>query len=158
MNAPRIDSASRLIPAPPAALYRAFVDPETLVQWLPPQGMTGRIHLFEPRPGGRFHLTLCYAHAGGDGRGKTSGDEDVVRGRFLELVPDRRIVQAVAFDSPDPAFAGEMTMAWHFEGEAGGTRVVIRASNVPPGIAPADHRAGMDSTLANLAAFVARGG
>ena len=151
----RIDTASRLIPAPPDRLYRAFLDPQALVRWLPPDGMTGRIQAFEPRPGGRFDLVLAYDGAGG---GKSSQGEDVVCGRFVELVEDRRIVQLVAFDAPDPAFAGEMRMTWRFDAEPGGTRVTVRAENVPPGISPEDHQAGMDSTLANLAAFAERGG
>ena len=156
MDEPRIDTASRLIPAPPGALYRAFVDPEALVRWLPPEGMTGRIHAFEPRPGGRFDLVLAYADPG-PGLGKSSQGEDKVRGCFAELVEDRRIVQLVEFDSPDPAF-GEMRMTWLFDAEPGGTRVTVRAENVPPGIRPEDHRTGMNSTLANLAAFVERSG
>ena len=153
----RTDTASRLIPAPPDRLYRAFLDPEALVRWLPPKEMTGRIQAFEPRPGGRFDLVLAYESPGPD-HGKSSQGEDVVRGRFVELVEDRRIVQLVEFDSPDPAFAGEMRMTWRFDAEPGGTRVTIRAENVPPGIRPEDHQAGMESTLANLAAYVERGG
>jgi hypothetical protein len=37
---------------------------------------------------------------------------DIVRGRFLELITDERIVQLVEFESEDPAFAGEMKMTW----------------------------------------------
>jgi hypothetical protein len=51
-----------------------------------------------------------------------------------------------------------MRMTWRFDAEPGGTRVTIRAENVPSGIRPADHQAGMESTLANLAAFVERRG
>jgi uncharacterized protein YndB with AHSA1/START domain len=158
MNEPRIDTASRHIPAPPGALYRAFIDPAALVRWLPPAGMTGRVDAFEPRPGGRFEVVLAYDRAADRGEGKSSADADVVRGRFVELVPDRLIVQVVAFESPDPAFAGEMRMTWRFDAEPGGTRVTIRAENVPSGIRPQDHQAGMESTLANLAAFVQGGG
>ena len=157
MNEPRTDTVSRLIPALPDAVYRAFLDPEALVCWLPPEGMTGRIQAFEPRPGGRFDLVLAYDGPGQDS-GKSSQGEDIVRGRFVELVENRRIVQLVEFDSPDPVFAGEMRMTWQLDSEAGGTRVTVRAENVPSGIRPDDHRAGMGSTLANLAAFVARGG
>jgi uncharacterized protein YndB with AHSA1/START domain len=150
----RVDSASRLILAPPDALYRAFVDPEALVRWLPPAGMTGRIDRFEPRPGGRFAMILTYDEPGGASAGKSSSDSDVVRGRFVELVTGRRIVQLFTFDSTDPAFAGEMRMTWTFEAEAGGTRVTVRAENVPSGISPEDHEIGMRSSLDNLATFV----
>ncbi|WP_129793744.1 SRPBCC family protein [Sphingosinicella sp. CPCC 101087] len=152
----RVDSASRLVLAPPDAIYRAFIDPEALVRWLPPASMTGRIDRFEPRPGGRFDMTLTYDEPGAATHGKSSEDSDIVRGRFVELDPGRRIVQIFAFDSPDPAFAGEMRMTWAFEAEAAGTRVTVHAQDVPSGIGPKDHELGMRSSLENLAAFVER--
>ena len=46
----RTDSATRVIAAPAEAIYRAFLDPEAWVEWLPPAGMTARIYQFELRP------------------------------------------------------------------------------------------------------------
>jgi len=86
--------------------------------------------------------------------GKTSDDTDVVEGRFAELVPNRRVVQIVTFQSDDPAFAGEMRMTWSLSPVAGGTDVSIIAENVPIGISKADHDVGLRSTLENLARFV----
>lgn len=87
-------------------------------------------------------------------QGKTTEDADVVHGRFLELVPNQKIVQSVQFDSDDPRFAGEMVMTWLLTPAPEGTTVRITAENVPVGISPADHAAGITATLANLAAFV----
>jgi uncharacterized protein YndB with AHSA1/START domain len=81
---------------------------------------------------------------------------DVTHGRFLQLVPNRQIVQSVRFESNDPRFAGEMRMTWLLEGGPEGTTVSIRADDVPGGIAHQDHLAGFQATLANLAAFVER--
>lgn len=145
----RRHTASQIVPATPQAAYQAFVRPERLVQWLPPQGATGRILVFEPRPAGRFEMTLTFDAA----RGKSSGNTDVVEARFVELVPDRRIVLAVSFASPDPSFAGVMKMTWTFEPEGEGTRVTIVADDVPAGISRADHEVGLRSTLANLERF-----
>ena len=156
MSASRVDAASRVIRAEPSAIYGAFVDPAALVQWLPPHGMTGRIEIFEPRVGGEYRIVLTYDRRDESTRGKTTADADVVRGRFLELVSDERIVQSVVFESPDPRFAGDMTMTWRLERAADGTRVAITAENVPEGIAPADHQAGFAATLEKLAAFVER--
>jgi uncharacterized protein YndB with AHSA1/START domain len=94
MSASRVDAASRLIEAAPVAIYRAFVDPAALVQWLPPRGMTGRIEIFDPREGGEYRLVLTYERRDESARGKTTDDADVVRGRFLELVPNERIPRA----------------------------------------------------------------
>ena len=67
-----------------------------------------RILAFEPRVGGRFRLALEHTEAGHSVPGKTSAHADVVEGRFVELVPDARVVEAVEFVSDDPALAGEM--------------------------------------------------
>ena len=153
----RTDRASRLIRAPRDAVYRAFVDPDALVRWLPPEGMTGEILAFDPRPDGAYRMALHYDAAGHEARGKTSEHADLVEGRFVALVPGRRIVQAAAFDSDDPAFAGVMTISWSFESANGGTRVAVVCEDVPEGITRRDHEAGLKSSLANLAAFLERG-
>jgi uncharacterized protein YndB with AHSA1/START domain/ketosteroid isomerase-like protein len=154
MTKGRIDSAARLIRADAAVVYRAYVDPSALVRWLPPRGMRGRIEAFDARTGGGYRIVLTYDNPGGGGVGKTTNDTDVVHGRFLELVPNRRIVQSVLFESPDPRFAGEMRMTWRLEPATHGTTVVIIAENVPEGVAPADHVTGFTATLENLASFV----
>lgn len=63
-------------------------------------------------------------------------------------------MQEVDFVSDDPAFAGTMTMTWTLADDPGGTRVEIRADDVPSGISAEDHTAGMASSLANLAEHV----
>lgn len=103
----RTDTASRVIEAPLARVYSALVDPQALVKWLPPQGMTGQFEHFDVRPGGSYRMTLSYEVPGAGG--KTTADSDVVEARFVEIVPDDRVVQAVDFESDDPSFAGTMT-------------------------------------------------
>lgn len=149
----RIDAASRIIAATPAALYRAHMDPQALISWLPPEGMKGRIEHFEPRVGGAYRIVLTYGQSGPSAQGKTTDQSDVVSGRFVELAPDRLIVQVVEFDSDDPAFAGEMKITWMFTPVATGTHVMVRCENVPPGIRAEDHQAGLASSLENLARY-----
>jgi len=86
-------------------------------------------------------------------RGKTSEHTDVIRGRFLEMIPDERIVQLIEFESKDPAFAGPMTIKWTLADVPGGTEVTVLCEKAPEGIRPNDHEAGFRSTLENLAAF-----
>jgi uncharacterized protein YndB with AHSA1/START domain len=116
--------------------------------------MTLRIETFEPRVGGRFRMAFVYS--GPDHRvpGKSSAHEDLVEGTFQELVPGRRVVERVRFQSDDPAFAEPMTVVTEVEPVPGGTRVVLRIENVPEAIRPEDHAEGMAATLAQLAAFV----
>jgi uncharacterized protein YndB with AHSA1/START domain len=149
----RTDSASRAIAASPDQVYEALVDPEALVTWLAPNGMSGRFERFDVRPGGSYRLVLTYADPSA-GRGKATADSDVVDARFVELVPGERVVQAVDFLSDDPANAGTMTMTWELAGVDAGTRVTIRAENVPAGISAEDHAVGLASSLANLAAYL----
>ena len=149
----RVDSAVRFIAASPAALYRAHLDPQALISWLPPEGMKGRIDRFEPRVGGTYRMVLTYEEPAHSGHGKTTDQSDAVEGRFVELIPDRLIAQAVEFESDDPAFAGEMKITWTFTAAPGGTEVAVRCENVPPGISAEDHAAGLASSLDNLAAY-----
>src|SRR3954447_4744232 len=94
---PRTDTASRLIAAPPERVYAAFVDPDALLAWLPPDGMSGRFDWFDARPGGSYRLTLTYADASG-APGKATADSDVIEARFVDIVPGVRIT---AEDVPD---------------------------------------------------------
>jgi uncharacterized protein YndB with AHSA1/START domain len=146
----RRDAVSRFIKATRQAIYEALVTREAVARWLPPQGATMEIQTFEPRIGGRFQMTLTFAAASG----KSTANTDVVVGRFVDLLPPERIVQAFEFASPDPAFAGTMMMHWVLEATAGGTIVTVTAENVPPGIRQPDHEAGMNSSLSNLATCV----
>ncbi|WP_437318701.1 SRPBCC family protein [Sorangium sp. So ce385] len=150
----RTDTASLVVAARPDAVYRAFVDPDALIMWLPPESMTGRVLDYDFREGGRYRIELTYEEAAPSGGGKTTGRTDVSTGRFLSLEPGKRIVQSVEFESSDASFAGEMVMTWSFEPLAAGTRITITAENVPPGISQADHDAGLRSSLENLARYL----
>ena len=151
----RTDTASRVIAAPPDCVYAALVDPDALVTWLPPEGMSGRFERFDARPGGSYRLVLTYADASA-APGKASADSDIVEARFVDLVPGVRVVQAVDFVSDDPANAGTMTMTWELAALDAGTRADIRADDVPAGISAEDHAVGLASSLANLAAYLER--
>lgn len=145
---------SRVIRASPETLYRAFTDPASLAVWLPPGDMTGRVHEFDPRLGGGYRMSLYYPSSEKEQRGKTSEREDRFKARFLELTPRSRIVQAVSFDSVDPAFSGVMTMVITLREKDGATEVTIWFENIPPGIRPEDNEAGCRSSLEKLARYV----
>ncbi|MFD1407204.1 SRPBCC family protein [Kroppenstedtia eburnea] len=149
----RTDSSSRVITASPRTIYQAFMDPEALVSWLPPEGMKGRIDVFEPREGGAYQMSLIYVNPDRSMQGKTTEDTDVVRGTFLKLVANKQIVQQIKFESEDPSFAGTMTMTWTLDAIPEGTKVSIVCENVPEGITKEDHDRGLRSTLENLATF-----
>jgi uncharacterized protein YndB with AHSA1/START domain len=145
---------SKWIKATPEALYRAFTDPAALAVWLVPGDMTGEVHRFDYRVGGGYQMSLYYPSSEKTIRGKTSEREDRYTARFVELTPPRRIVEAITFDSDDPAFSEEMIMVVTCEAEDDGTTVSIVFKDMPSGIRPEDNEAGTQSALEKLARYV----
>lgn len=149
----RSDAASRVMAAPLGKVFAAMVEREALMAWLPPNGMAAEFERFDPRPGGSYRLVLTYVDPAG-ASGKATPDADIVEARYIDIVPDHRVVQAVDFVSDDAAFAGTMTMTWEVTPVEGGTRVDIVAADVPDGISAEDHADGLASSLANLAEYL----
>ena len=147
---------SKLITASPEVLYRAFIDPAALESWLSPGKMIGKIHEFDARVGGSYSMSLFYPPSDQTNRGKTSQREERFTARFVELIPAKRIVEAITFDSSDPAFAGEMMMVVTLERTDGGTEVTIAFDNLPPGIRAEDNEAGTQSSLEKLSRYIER--
>ena len=145
---------SKWIKAPPEALYRAFTDPVALTVWLAPENMTGKVHRFDGRVGGGYEMSLYYLSSEHPVRGKTTDQEDRYMARFVELTPPSRIVEAITFDSVDPAFSSEMIMEVTFEAENGGTTVSMLFKNIPPGVRPEDNEDGTQQTLEKLAHYI----
>lgn len=149
----RVDRASLLMAAPRERVYQAFVERAAILRWLPPSGARAILEQFDPRPGGAFRMTLIFEE-GGKTKRKTSVNSDTVIGRFVRLVPPERIEQEFTFASDDPRFAGTMRMTWKLTEEGDSTLVSVTAADVPKGILPEEHRAGMASSLANLASYL----
>ncbi|GLY31987.1 SRPBCC domain-containing protein [Kineosporia sp. NBRC 101731] len=147
---PRTDVATRTVAAPPEKVFAAFIGQAALQAWLPPAGSTGRFRHFDLRTGGSYQLVLTFENA----PGKTTGNTDVVDARIVEVVDGVRLVQAVDFESEDPAFAGTMLMTWQVCAAEGGSEVEIRADDVPDGISAEDHATGLASSLDQLATYV----
>jgi uncharacterized protein YndB with AHSA1/START domain len=154
MSDPTSTVVSRVINAAPEAVYRAYLDPDALVAWLPPGSMRGVVHAFDAREGGAFSMSLVYPEGDRSSRGKTSENTDTFRGRFAKLIPNERIVWAVEFESADPSFAGEMIVSTMLVAEGNGTKVTVLCENIPRGIRLEDNEAGCRSTLEKLASFL----
>lgn len=117
--------------------------------------MTGTFERFDARLGGSYRMVLRYSDATAS-LGKTTPDTDVVEVRFVDLVPNVRVIQEVDFVSDTLAVADTMTMTWEVSAVAGGTRLDITATNVPDTVAEEDHVAGLASSLAKLASLLER--
>ena len=146
---------SMFVSAPRHAVYTACLDPDRLVRWRVPDGMVGKMHVFQPLVGGRVRMSLTYRGAAHANAGKTSDDTDTYNGTFLELIPDELIVEAVDFESDDPAFAGQMRITTRFVDAGEGTEVTLVCDNIPSGIDPADNEEGTRQSLQKLAALFA---
>ena len=118
--------------------------------------MTGRFERIDARPGGSYRMILTYADTSG-AAGKATADSDIVEARFVDLVPDVRVVQAVDFVSDEPGYADTMIMTWEVATVESGTRVEIRADNVPDGISAEDHAAWLASSPLCGCATLSRG-
>ncbi|KAA5532235.1 ATPase [Taibaiella lutea] len=149
----RTDTGSRLINAPAAVIYEAYLNPESVMSWRPPEGMKCEIFEFNPHQGGIFKMCFSFIDEHHDTPGKTTAHADVFSGIFEELKEDRKIVEAVNFESDNSAFAGTMKVITQLETVPHGTFVTIRCEDVPSGIKESDHQKGIQSTLENLAKF-----
>lgn len=143
---------SKIIHASPEKIFRAFSDSKALEKWLAPTGMKGKVHDFNFTVGGGYTMSLFYEDDSDSG--KTQGNEDRYTSRYLEIIPNKKIAEAVNFESDDPAFRGEMIMEVTFEPQQSATKVTFHFKNIPKGIKPEDNEAGTISTLEKLAKFV----
>ncbi|MGC4191339.1 MAG: SRPBCC domain-containing protein [Thermomicrobiales bacterium] len=146
---------ARIIHAPADAIYQAITEPSLLVRWQTPGEMTARIEPFADGSG--YWMILRYPDTEANGIGKSGEHEDRYSARYLERDPLRKVVQAIAFETDDPAFAGEMTMTIDLVSVDDGTEVAIAYRNLPSGIRPEDNELGTRLSLEKLAALVEDG-
>ncbi|WP_316767933.1 SRPBCC domain-containing protein [Pedobacter frigiditerrae] len=151
----RTSTNSIIIPANIKTIYNAFIDKEALEYWLTPDGMTGKIHSFEFKVGGKYEMSLFYKET--EIEGKTSGNEDRYSATFTEIIANKKIVQAINFQSENNEFKEEMIMEVHLEAvDKNSTKVIIIFKNIPIGIDPKDNQDGTEQSLKKLAKYVER--
>jgi uncharacterized protein YndB with AHSA1/START domain len=120
-----------------------------------PTGMTSHVHAFDAREGGVFRISLTYDAP--TGTGKTTAHTDTYHGRFVKLVPDEQIVEALEFETADPGMQGEMTITYTLADADGGTELLAVHDRLPPGLSAADNETGWRLSLGKLAALVEAG-
>lgn len=116
----------RVLRAAPEKVYRAFLEADALVKWLPPHGFTGRVHHLDPREGGSYKMSFTNF---------TSRKSHSFGGEYLELVPCERIRWTDRFD--DPNLPGQMTVTVRLNRVSMGTEVQIVQEGLPD-VIPAD--------------------
>ena len=150
----RSTQVSQIVKAPREAVYRAFLDPDAVAAWLAPDTMRGHVETFEPHEGGTFKMSLTYLNQQDRPAGKTSDDTDTFEGKFVEMIPNEKIVWVTAFESDQPDMAGEMKIIWTLADADGGTEVTVLFEDIPPGIRLEDNELGSKQSLRKLAAYV----
>jgi uncharacterized protein YndB with AHSA1/START domain len=137
-----------LIRAPRSEVYRALLDTDAVQHWMVPDGMTSEVHSFEAHEGGSFRISLTYDSP--TDTGKTTAQTDTFHGHFVKLVPDTEVVQAVEFETDDPAMQGEMTISYVLADSEAGTNLTAIHEDLPPGVSPADNDLGWNISLDKL--------
>src|SRR5436305_6032769 len=110
----------RVFKAPAARVYSAFLDPDAMAKWLPPNGFTGKVHEIDARVGGSYKMSFT---------NMTTGNSQSFGGEYLELVPNERIRHTDKFD--DPNMPGEMQVAITLKKVSCGTELNIVQEGVP---------------------------
>jgi uncharacterized protein YndB with AHSA1/START domain len=133
----------RVLATRPEKIYRAFLEPDALAKWLPPNGFTCIVHHFEPKVGGTFHMAF---------RNFTTGEGHSFGGEYVELVPHERLRYTDKFD--DPNLAGEMKVTVTLKKVSVGTEVNIEQAGIPDLIPLEACYLGWQESLRNLARLV----
>jgi uncharacterized protein YndB with AHSA1/START domain len=136
-------------------VYRALLDADAVARWRVPDGMTSTVHEFAPRGGGSFRVSLTYDAP--DQAGKSSAHTDTYHGRFVELIPDSRVVEEFEFETSDPALAGTITMITTLSDAPDGTTVTMEHQGMPDAVPADENERGTRMALARLARLVESG-
>lgn len=150
----RMTRVTQFINAPREKVYRALIDPNAIRIWKVPTGMTSQVHSFDARVGGRFRISLTYDLPAGVG--KTTAHTDTYHGRFVEPVPNERIVEIDEFETSNPELRGEMKITIELADRDGGTEVVGVHEGLPGGVSLADNETGWRIALEKLALLVTK--
>ena len=133
----------RVLRAPPDRVYRAFLDPDAMAKWLPPNGFTCKVHHIDAKVGGTYKMSFTNF---------TSGKSHSFGGTYLELKPNECIRYTDKFD--DPSLPGEMVTTITLKKVSCGTEVTIVQEGIPAAIPAEMCYLGWQESLNQLAKLV----
>lgn len=133
----------RVLRAPQERIYRAFLDADAMVKWLPPHGFTGKVHEIDARVGDSYKMSFTNF---------SSGNGHSFGGEYLELVPHDRIRHTDRFD--DPNLPGQMETTITLKPVSCGTELSIVQEGIPEAIPPEACYLGWQESLLLLAQLV----
>ena len=133
----------RVLATTPEKLYRAFLEPDAMAKWLPPNGFAATVHSMEAKVGGKFRVSF---------RNFTTGIDHSFGGNFIELVPHERIRYTDKFE--DPNLPGEIQVTVTLKKVSVGTDIHIVQEGIPDVIPAEACYLGWQQSLENLARLV----
>ena len=133
----------RFLKAPPERVYKAFLDPDAMVKWLPPHGFTGKVHRMDATVGGGYRMSFTNF-----GTGQTHG----FGGTYVELTPHQRIRYTDQFD--DASLPGTMHVTIELRRVMTGTELNVVQEGLPPQIPVEFAYLGWQESLTLLAHLV----
>jgi uncharacterized protein YndB with AHSA1/START domain len=133
----------RVLKAPAGRIFRAFLEPEAMVKWLPPHGFTGKVHSMDARVGGSYKMSFTNF---------SSGNAHSFGGTYNELVPCEKLRYTDKFD--DPNLPGEMSVSVTLRKVLCGTELSIVQEGIPAAIPVEMCYLGWQESLNQLAAVV----
>jgi uncharacterized protein YndB with AHSA1/START domain len=133
----------RILRATPERVYRAYLDPDALAKWLPPNGFTCKVHHLEAKVGGTYRMSFTNF---------STGQSDSFGGEYLELVPNERIRHTDRFD--DPNLQGEMHTTVSIRQVSVGAELSIVQEKIPEAIPKEACYLGWQESIGLLALLV----
>lgn len=133
----------RVLRAKTDKVYRAFVQPDAIARWLPPNGFTCRVEQLDVREGGTFRMSFTNF---------STGHSHSFGGTYLEVVPEQRLRYTDRFD--DPGLPGEMVTTIELREVACGTELTAVQEGIPAAIPPEFCYLGWQESLDHLARLV----
>ncbi len=133
----------RVLRATPEKIYKAFLDPDAMAKWLPPNGFTGKVHDIDAKVGGAYKMSFTNF---------TTGKSHAFGGTYVELSPHEKIKYTDKFD--DPNLPGEMQTTITLKKVSCGTELNVVQEGVPAVIPAEACYVGWQESLASLAKLV----
>ena len=133
----------RVLTTKPEKIYRAFLDADAMAKWLPPYGFTAKVDHMDAQVGGTFRMSFTNF---------TSQKSHAFSGKYLELIPNQRIVYTDKFD--DPNLPGELRVTVTLRAVLVGTEIHIEQAGIPAVIPVEACYLGWQQSLAQLATLV----
>lgn len=133
----------RVLRSTPERIYRAFLDADAMVKWLPPHGFTGKVHHMDAKVGGTFKMSFTNF---------TTGKSHSFGGNYLELVPNELIRYTDQFD--DPNLSGDIQVTITLKPVSVGTNLDIIQTGIPDVIPVEACYLGWQESLTLLAKLV----